>query len=69
MTARALYRCRLSCKDAFPSPDLKKEWAKDVWDEACAREAYPDLLRQDEEAGLICLPHGAQIHTGFSVRI
>ena len=51
-TAQSLYRCRLSCKDAFPSPDLKKEWARDAWNEACAKEAYPDLLRQDEEAGL-----------------
>jgi Domain of unknown function (DUF6532) len=66
MTARALYRCRLSCKDAFPSPDLKEEWAKDVWKEACAKESYPDLLRKDKEVGFICLPpHGAQIHVGF----
>jgi hypothetical protein len=49
LTARALYRCWLSCKNAFPSPDLKKEWANDVWNEACAKEAYPDLFRQDEE--------------------
>ncbi|KAH9984993.1 hypothetical protein BJV77DRAFT_141661 [Russula vinacea] len=49
VTARALYRCRLSCKDAFPSPYLKEEWAKDAWSEACAKEAYPDLLRQDKE--------------------
>ncbi|KAH9984988.1 hypothetical protein BJV77DRAFT_1162251 [Russula vinacea] len=48
-TAQALYRCRLSCRDAFPSPDLKKEWATEVWNEACAKEAYPDLSRQDEE--------------------
>jgi hypothetical protein len=48
-TAQSLYRCRLSCKEAFPPPDLKKEWARDVWNEACEKEAYPDLLRQDEE--------------------
>jgi hypothetical protein len=53
VTARALYRCRLSCKNAFPSPNLKEEWAKEAWKEACAKEAYPDLLRQDKEAGLI----------------
>ena len=51
-TAQSLYRCRLSCKDAFPSPDLKNEWARDAWNEACAKEAYPDLLHQDEEVGL-----------------
>jgi hypothetical protein len=49
MTARALYRCRLSCKDAFPPPDLKIEWAKDAWDEACVKVTYPVLLRQDKE--------------------
>ncbi|KAH9984994.1 hypothetical protein BJV77DRAFT_141797 [Russula vinacea] len=48
-TAQSLYRCRLSCKDAFPSPDSKKEWTRDAWNEACEKEAYPDLLRQDEE--------------------
>ena len=65
VTARALYRCRLSCKDAFPSPYLKEEWAKDAWSEACAKEAYPDPLRQDKEVGLIYLPHGAEIYLGF----
>jgi hypothetical protein len=49
-TARSLYRCRLSCKHAFPSPDLMKEWAKDVWDEACARGGtHPYLLNKNEE--------------------
>jgi hypothetical protein len=54
-TARALHRCKLSCKVAFPSSGRKEseEWAKDVWYEACMREGvYPDLLRQDEEASL-----------------
>jgi hypothetical protein len=65
LTARALYRCWLSCKNAFPSPDLKKEWANDVWNEACAKEAYPDLFRQDEEAGPVFLIHVAQIYPDF----
>ena len=51
-TARSLYRCYLSCKDAFPTPDRQDEVTKGVWDEACLREeAHPSLSRQDEEAG------------------
>jgi hypothetical protein len=52
-TARSLYRCFLSCKDAFPTPDMKEELAKGVWNEACAREgALPGLSHQHKEAGL-----------------
>jgi hypothetical protein len=44
-TARSLYRCYLSCKDAFPTPDLKEELVKAVWNEACVREgAQSDVL-------------------------
>ena len=51
-TARSLYRCYLSCKDAFPTPDMQDELAKGVWEEACLREgAHPSLSRQDGEAG------------------
>ena len=67
-TARALHRCKLSCIVAFPSSGRKEseEWAKDVWYEACMREGvYPDLLRQDEEAGLIFSPQLARID-GFT---
>jgi len=35
--ARQLYRCHLSCHDAFPSPYLKDEWIVVVWSDACAR--------------------------------
>jgi hypothetical protein len=37
MTARSLYRCLLSCKDAFPSSNMKDEWVVGVWNEACFR--------------------------------
>ena len=48
--ARSLYRCYLSCKNAFPTPDLKEELVKDVWNEACAREgAHSDVLLHDGE--------------------
>jgi hypothetical protein len=53
-TARQLYRCWFSCKDAFPSSDMKDEWVVDVWNEACLRTgASPNLLPQDEEACLL----------------
>ena len=68
-TAQSLYRCRLSCKDAFPSPDLKKEWTMDAWNEACEKEAYPDLLRQDEEAGLSFFDTCGTDSFGLSVRM
>ncbi|KAH9954062.1 hypothetical protein BC827DRAFT_80350 [Russula dissimulans] len=46
--ARSLYRCYLSCKDAFPSPDTKIEWERAAWNEACAREGvHPNQLPQD----------------------
>ncbi len=35
--ARHLYRCYLSCNDAFPSPYLKDEWIAVVWSDAYAR--------------------------------
>src|SRR6266566_8626797 len=55
-TARSLYRCWLSCKDAFPSSLTQDDWVKDVWKEACYRtELHPSpiLLRRDEEACLV----------------
>jgi hypothetical protein len=64
-TAKSLYQCYLSCTDAFPPPIAKEEWAKNVWNEACARRGtHPDLLRQNKEVGLF-LPHVAQIHSDF----
>ena len=57
-TARSLYRCFLSCKEAFPTPDMQDELAKAVWDEACLREgAHPSLSRQDGEAGPFLFGH------------
>jgi hypothetical protein len=65
-TAQSLYRCFLSCRDAFPSPDRKEELATAVWDEACAREgAHPDLLRQDEEASFFLFTCGSDSHGFF----
>ena len=50
-TASSLYRCFLSCKDAFPTPDMQGEFAKGVWEEACLREGEdPTLSRRDREA-------------------
>lgn len=49
--ARPLYRCYLSCKDAFPSPYEKEEWVEAVWNEACRRSGEPlRPLPQDEGA-------------------
>ena len=51
-TARSLYRCYLSCKDAFPTPDLKEELVKAVWKEARVREgAQSDVLLHEGEVG------------------
>ncbi len=35
--ARPLYRCYLSCRDAFPAANKKAEWADIVWCEASIR--------------------------------
>jgi hypothetical protein len=39
VTGVALSLCRiyLSCKDAFPTPQVKAEWGEAVWREACAK--------------------------------
>jgi hypothetical protein len=50
-TARSLYRCWLSCKEAFPSSLTREDWVVDAWNVACLRaDSRPNLLRQDEEA-------------------
>ena len=52
--ARPLYRCYLSCKDAFPSPCEKEEWVAAVWSEACGRSGESlRPLPQDEGASVI----------------
>jgi hypothetical protein len=59
-TARSLYRCLLSCKDAFPPPLMQEDWAKDVWKEACYRtEVHPstNLLRQDAQEACLVFCH------------
>ena len=35
--ALSLYRIYLSCKDAFPTPQMKEDWAEIVWREACVK--------------------------------
>jgi len=35
--AQRLYRCHLSCNDAFPSPCMKDKWLKVAWSNACER--------------------------------
>jgi hypothetical protein len=35
--AQPLYRCYLSCQDAFPSHAMVDDWLVYVWFEACAR--------------------------------
>src|SRR5712691_7586261 len=49
--ARSLYRCHLSCKDAFPSQNLKEHWIAAVWKEACERTGgYPGSAPMADEA-------------------
>ncbi|KAI9447462.1 hypothetical protein H4582DRAFT_5138 [Lactarius indigo] len=42
VTGVALSLCRiyLACKDAFPTPQMKKAWEATVWNEACARTGF-----------------------------
>ncbi|KAH9965692.1 hypothetical protein BGW80DRAFT_1462524 [Lactifluus volemus] len=35
--AEATYRCILSCKDAFPTPDQESNWTRSVWTMACMK--------------------------------
>jgi len=54
--AQALYRCYLTCQDAFPPPDMKADWLDHVWCEACRRTGVnPRSLASPrvEEASLI----------------
>jgi len=54
--ARSLYRCHLSCKDAFPPQNLKEEWITAAWKEACERTggcpSSPPLI--DEACSVSC---------------
>ncbi|KAH8982103.1 hypothetical protein EDB92DRAFT_2106766 [Lactarius akahatsu] len=47
--ALSLSRVYLSCKDAFPTPQMKSEWAAAVWREACAktRVNFDPSMRSD----------------------
>jgi hypothetical protein len=70
-TARSLYRCRLSCKDAFPSSLMQDDWVEEVWKEVCYRtvvDPSPNLSRQDEEACLFFVIYGTT-SLGFSVQM
>ncbi|KAI0265923.1 hypothetical protein BC834DRAFT_158132 [Gloeopeniophorella convolvens] len=77
-TARTLYRCCLSCKNAFPDPKVSAEWEEPAWIEACTRagvgpeplEMKPDIfagmdagLRDDLKARIA--PHVENIY-GFN---
>jgi hypothetical protein len=58
-TARMLYWCWLSCKDPFPSSDMKDKWVVDVWNEARMRtEAPPNLSPKGEEVCLFSVTCG-----------
>ncbi len=35
--AQATYRCFLSCKELFPTPEQESDWAKAVWPIACSK--------------------------------
>ncbi|KAH9960454.1 hypothetical protein BC827DRAFT_396396 [Russula dissimulans] len=46
---KPLYRCYLSCQEAFPTPTQKREWAAIVWCEASVRTGtYPGPLFEHE---------------------
>jgi hypothetical protein len=52
--ARRLYRCYLSCKDAFPSPCQQEEFVAAVWSEACKRVGSSLCqIPRDEGAGVV----------------
>jgi hypothetical protein len=52
--AKPLYRCYLSCKDVFPTPSKKDEWAAIVWCEASVRAGtYPGPLFLAEWVSLV----------------
>lgn len=65
--AQSLYRCYLSCKDAFPSPEKKAEWIAAVWSDACMRaetNSSPPFQEQVMAGALFChnIPHFRVIH-------
>ena len=69
--AQSLYRCWLSCKDAFPSPFMQDNWEKEAWKEVCYRTEVhpsPNLLQQEEEACLFFVKYGTA-SLGFSVQM
>ena len=68
--ARPLYRCYLSCEDAFPSPSMKEEWIAVVWSEACAKTGVnSNSLRHDKEASFSVSVKYCTISRVFSLSI
>ncbi|KAI9509442.1 hypothetical protein F5148DRAFT_753623 [Russula earlei] len=62
--ARSLYRCYLTCKDAFPSLHVKEEWAAAVWSESCSRTGMsPNQLPYPEELIYGNMSHIADLKT------
>ena len=54
--AQALWRCYLTCNDAFPIPSKRDEWAAVVWCEASVRAGtYPGSLFKAEQVSLVPL--------------
>ena len=55
VTGVALSLCRiyLSCKDAFPTPQMKEDWAAIVWREACVKTGTD--FESFMPYGLVCL--------------
>jgi hypothetical protein len=61
--ALSLRRIYLSCRDAFPTPQMKAEWEVAVWRDACAKTAInPESFLPFEIVSAIplkwrCVPH------------
>ena len=57
--AKPLYRCYLTCQNAFPAPDTKKDWLDYVWCEACGRTGV--------DPSSLALPHVEEVSLTFVV--
>ncbi|KAI0285686.1 hypothetical protein BC826DRAFT_960019 [Russula brevipes] len=65
--ARRLYRCKLICEDAFPSPSTKGVWLAWAWNEACVRAGVnPSVFPlQDEELADTSMALLSDMNTGM----
>jgi len=54
VAAEATYRCFLSCKELFPTPEQESNWAKSIWPVACNKTGGASVNSPSDLAEKVC---------------